>query len=327
MKAYKNLEILNGVKSVCIIGHIDPDADALSSMVTLKDFLENHFNIKHVDLFAESESLPEIFEEILENETLNSTIKKYNTAIMLDSPNVERLGIYKNVFISAKQKIVIDHHDTNSYCGDINIVEPCSSTCEIIYSILKFFKYPITTKNQGKIYSGIITDTNNFTVGKFNKRTFKIASELISNIDAGKIYNHFLATTTQRQMQLLSLAIQNLTSLKHGQILISHITANELNQFKASSEDCSIIINKLATIANCKMVCFTYPKANSYYVSMRAKEGFDVSTIAKENEGGGHVGAAAFLTNKKLFEVEEYIIKEFSKQLDNKHNQKKQIFK
>ena len=326
MKKYIELEKLKNIKSVCIIGHIDPDADALSSMITLKEFLKSTFNINKVDLYAETENLPEIFLPIIENNKINQSIKSHHTAIMIDTPNKERLGIYKTLFESAKLKIVIDHHDTNDLSGDINIVEPCSSTCEIIYSILKYFKYNPSTKTQGKLYAGIITDTNNFTVGKFGKRTFKIASELISNIDAEKIHKHFLATTTQRQMQLLSIAIQNLTSLNHGQILISHITDNELKNFKATSEDCSIIINKLATIANCKLVCFTYSKSGSYYVSMRATQGFDVSSIAKENGGGGHVGAAAFNSDKKLFEIEEYIIKNFTKQLENKQRKTEKIF-
>ncbi len=327
MKKYIELENLKSSKSVCIIGHTDPDADALSSMITLKDFLKSTFKINRVDLFAECNHVAEIFQPILENNKLNPESKKYHTAIMIDTPNKERLGIFKNLFESAKLKIVIDHHDTNDLSGDINIVEPCSSTCEIVYSILNHFKYKIPTKLQGKLYAGIITDTNNFTVGKFGKRTFKIASELISNIDAEKIYRHFLATTTQRQMQLLSIAIQNLTSLNHGQILISHITEKELKQFKANSEDCSIIINKLATISNCKLVCFTYPKPNSYYVSMRAKQGYNVSTIAKENGGGGHIGAAAFNSDKKLFEIEEYIIKNFTKQLENKTCKTEKLFK
>ena len=114
---------------------------------------------------------------------------------MMDCPNTDRLGIYKNLFLDAKLKIVIDHHATNNYDGDINIVELCSSTCEIVYNILNSFNFEISKANQGKLYAGLITDTNNFTVGKITNTTFKIASEFTDNINREEIYKAFLSFT------------------------------------------------------------------------------------------------------------------------------------
>lgn len=327
MKKYELLNKLNSSKSVCIISHISPDADALSTMIILKEFIKNFFKIEIVDLFAEDYNpSSDYYAEIVGNEMINPQRQNYDTAIMVDAPNYERLGIYKPLFTSASHKIVIDHHATNTYPGDINIVEMCSSTCEILYSILKEYKFKLSKANQGKLYAGIITDTNNFTVGNFNKRTFKIASEVSNNINVSEIYNHFLSNTTLRQMQLISIAIHNLTSFQHGQIIISHITNQDLDKYNARPDDCSVIINKLATISGNKLVCLIYPKENNLYVSMRAKGNLDISMIAKQNGGGGHRGAAAFLSNKPLLEIEKYIMKKFSTILENYIPEKKSLF-
>ena len=192
MSKYNKLKILKKSKSVCIIGHIDPDADALASMVVLKNFLHERFKIKIVDMFADCEIISKPCNELLKNFNINNQPNHYDTAIILDSPNIERIGIYKNLFESAESRIVIDHHITNKQFGNINLVENCSSTCEIIYSILKHFKYCISIEDQGKLYAGIITDSNNFTVGTFNKKTFKITSEFIDNINKDGIHKHFL---------------------------------------------------------------------------------------------------------------------------------------
>ena len=48
---------------------------------------------------------------------------------------------------------------------------------------------------------------------------------------------------------------------------------------------------------------------------MRAKKGYDVSTIAKINGGGGHVGAAAFLSHNDLTKIKDDILKQFTTQL------------
>ena len=128
-------------------------------------------------------------------------------------------GEYKCMFNEclvekAKNKIVIDHHATNSYSGDINIVEICSSTCEIIYNICETFNYTIPNANQGKLYAGIIADTNNFSVGEISERTFITASKLCSNINRAEIYSTFLASNSLKNMQMLALAIQNLSRVR-----------------------------------------------------------------------------------------------------------------
>ena len=315
MKTYRKLNNLTGIKSACIITHIQPDADAIASSVVLRDFLKTYFKINTVDIFAEYSSLSEGCFDILGKLTLNKTAKNYNVAIMLDSPNTERLGIYKQLFEKAKLKIVIDHHETNMYQGNINIVETISSTCEIIYKILSFYKYDISNKNKANLYAGIITDTNNFTVGKITSKTFEIASKFENYINREEIYNKFLANNSLKNMQLLSLAIQNTVTFNHGEIVISHITHEEAKKYKATFDDFYGIINKLATINTAKLICFIKPKNDYYYVGMRARKNTKVSEIAKKYGGGGHMGAAAFESNKPLKEIEQLILNDFRNEL------------
>lgn len=327
MKTYEKLLSINPIKPICLIAHVNPDADALSSMIVLKEFLINHLKCCEVDIFTECSQVPINCMEILENQVINPSQKSYQTSIVLDSPNSERLGIYKSLFDGAEQKIVIDHHATNQYFGDINIVEMCSSTCEIIYSILKFYNYDISTKNQGKLYAGIITDTNNFTVGNIGKNTYLVISEIIDNINPNNIYKHFLQNNSLKQMEMLSIAINNLKSYNNSQILISNISKEQSKQKNASFEDFAIVVNELSKISNSKLICFIYPKNDLYYVSMRAKPEFDVSKIAVKYNGGGHTGAAAFLTEiNNLSEIETTILKEFKSQLENSPKSKNSLF-
>lgn len=313
MKNYEDLKQILNYKSVCLIGHISPDIDAIASMLVFQDFLIEHFKIPTVDLYAESTNFSPNIKYLLGKKPINLSSKEYDVAIMMDSPNTTRLGKYSNLFDKAKFKIVIDHHITNLFEGDINIVEQQSSTCEIIYKITKFFKHNISVEDQSKIYAGVITDTNNFTVGNFNKKTFNVISEIIDNIDHEYIYNKFLQTNSLKTMNILSVAINNIKSYKNSKILISHITQGEAKSLKATSEDYVGIINKLATIENNLLTCFIYPQGNEFYVSMRAKKGYKISHIAKENGGGGHDGAAAFLSKESIENIESNILESFSK--------------
>ena len=191
---YFELDILKDTKSICIIGHIEPDPDALSSMVVLKHFLKNQYNVEYIDLCAQNEVLSDGMLAILGKDTLIQNPQdckpNYDTAIMMDSPNIDRLGVFKSLFENARHRVVIDHHATNLYQGNINIVEICSSTCEIVYSIIKEFGKTLSNEEKGKIYAGIITDTNNFSVGEIKERTFKICSEICENIKSFFILKH-----------------------------------------------------------------------------------------------------------------------------------------
>ena len=331
MKKYDCLNTLIGTKSVCIIGHVNADPDALSSMVVLKDILKSVFKISKIDLFSDSPVIGDNLLEILGSNKLYTNlseirVKKYEVCVVLDSPNLDRLGCFKFLYNNATKTINIDHHATNLAIAQTNIIENSSSCCEIVYNIAKHFKYSLSTEQKGKLYAGIITDTNNFTVGNFDDKTFKICSDITKNIDKKAIYNAFLSNNTLKTMQLLSLAINNIASFNHNQIIISHISHEEAKQQKATHEDLCKIINQLATINTAKLTCFIEPRDNHYYVSMRAKESFDVAKIAKVHGGGGHIGAAAFLSNLSLKETEQLILTEFREQLSSVKPKFKRIF-
>ena len=70
---------------------------------------------------------------------------------------------------------------------------------------------------------------------------------------------------------------------------------------------------------NVDLVCFIYPKTSKYYVSLRAKQGYDASTIAKNNGGGGHLGAAAFESDLPIEEIQQIILAEFIKEIQSKN--------
>lgn len=313
---YQDLEILRNANNVCLISHINPDADALASMVTMKDFLMRTMGVKSVQMFAEANSLPENYAPILAESKLNKEpCSIFDFAIMLDCPNIERLGAHKNLFLKAQTKIVIDHHSTNLFQGDINIVENVSSTCEIVYQILKEFNHTFSTKDKEDIYAGIITDTNNFSVGNIGKQTLSVASEIIEDIDSKAIYENHFSNNSFKNMKLLALAINNIKSFENGNILISHVSLDKMRENDANFDDFTGIINRLSTISGSKLVCLIYPKNNEYYVSMRSKPEYNISTIATAYGGGGHKCAAAFNSSKSIEEIETSILSEFLKLL------------
>ena len=210
-KIITNLDIIKTLENstaICIIGHIDPDADALASLTVLKNFLTTKFKIATVDIFGQTDEVQTNCKFMLNGHTLNPETKKhYDTAISVDSPNIDRLGIYSTLFNNAERTYVIDHHNTNTNFGNYNIVKVSASTSEIIYDLLSHFDYKFTKQDCENIYSGIITDTNNFTTPNTNKLTFNVAGKIINKINFLDIYNNFFSNFSINNAKLLSFAI------------------------------------------------------------------------------------------------------------------------
>lgn len=320
MNTYDDILQIKHSTRVALIGHINPDADALCSMVVFKNFLQTNFNIPVVDLYAEINNLSDTYLPILEENTLNTgNEENYDFAISLDCASTQLILKYLNIFQNAKHTMVIDHHNTNPKFGEYNIIEYCSSTCELIYKILTHFNYNFSVEDYGKIYAGIITDTNNLTVGNMSKNTFNIAGECYEYSNCENIYNHFFSNNNLKNQKTFACAIKNSTIYNNGRILISKISYDEDFELKAKIEDYMGIINRLSKTKDVELVCFIYPRNGNYYVSMRARKGYDVSTIAKSHGGGGHTGAAAFESSLPLEDISNIIVEEFNNEIKIKN--------
>ena len=325
MDSFKKFKKICKAKSVCLIVHIDPDADALSSMVILQDFLINKFKIPYVDLFAEGDVSDNCL-EILDGRQINPAPKqKYDAAVILDCPNLDRTGIYGQLYLDSDIKINIDHHATNNFSGCIRYFDVVSSTCEIVYQLLTYYKYKFSSAELGKIYAALLTDTDGFSVGAVNSTTFKIASACADVVKTEEIYKNFLKHNSLLNQRLYATVVNNIKEYKEG-FVVTYISPEQLVSLKANAYDCFGISNQLNSIHESKLTCFISPKGKQWYVSLRAKKGYDVSIIAKAFGGGGHQGAAAYLSNKTLNQIIKEVAKEFKQQIKSITIAKEKLF-
>lgn len=316
MDSFKKLKKIKNANLVCLIAHMDPDADALSSMVIMQDFLIEKFKISCVDIFAEG-NIPDNCLEIIEDKIIDPQPKQnYDAAIIMDCPNLDRVGRYASLYQNAAIKINIDHHATNIFKDCISYFDVVSSSCEIVYDLLSYYGYKFSSAQLGKIYAALLTDTDGFSVGAINSNTYKIASACADVVKVEDVYTNFLKHNTLLNQQLYAKAISNTKEYKEG-FLITYIKKEQLDELKAKEEDEFGIANQLNSIYTSKLICFISPKGNNWYVSFRAKKGYDVSLIAKKFGGGGHQGAAAFVSSKSLDVIVKDVEKAFKQQLKN----------
>jgi len=159
--------------------------DAIGSICAVGNFLKNQNKKIYPYL---SEIVPKNLQSLhgaLDIRVDKPNLQLFDLFLILDAGDLKQTDLEQELSMvikgAADQIIInIDHHKTNEYFGNINIVDKnASSTCEIIYGMLKDVNYIITDKIAQCLLTGIISDTGNFTNAATNQKSFNIAAGLI----------------------------------------------------------------------------------------------------------------------------------------------------
>ena len=127
------IDELKDAKTIAVGGHIRPDGDCVGSVMGLYLYLKKEMPEAEIDIYLNKPRT--IFNCIAHIEDIKSDFnvnKVYDAFLVLDCSE-ERLGDAALIYRNARKKINIDHHISNTGCGDVSVVEPeRSSTAELL---------------------------------------------------------------------------------------------------------------------------------------------------------------------------------------------------
>ena len=320
-------QILSQNKTVAIIGHINPDGDCFGSMSAIHDYVATKFDCQ-IHCFAECDTIAEEFKQFTKDIVFNPIkLSHYDTCICVDTACLSRLGRYMDIFHNSLHTICIDHHSTNDGFAQINIVNAISSNCENVYNLLKCANFDLTTSTAGKLFAGIVTDTNNLSVDTVTKDTYSTVIDLMSKgINTHKIINFFMGSNSMPQYKLLCLAMNSAKFFNNNTIMVMRITPEQMHEANAVQEDLNPIVGQAFCQRDAMCALLITPRNHKTHVSFRAKTGIDVSSLAQRFGGGGHKAAAAFTTAEVTEEDLQYIIENLSQQINSLPKQDENIF-
>ena len=330
----KYIRQITEAHSIAIIGHINPDADAICSAITLKRLIKQNLETEEhkytIDLFFDVGEIDEKYNPIINNQRYNEqNVLRYDLAIALDCSARDRLGIYEKLFKRSKDTLNIDHHETNNKFANNNIISSkCSSTCELLYLLLiRAQEWVYTPDIYTLIYAGIITDTNNLSQS-IGINTLAVISEImqksmLDGVALEKIRDYFFKSNTPEQLSLLSRALESLNFYMNGEIATMKINKQDFVETETTKYDTLGIVDYAIKLQGVKIgILFIKQENNTYYVSLRSKGNINVGEIAKQMGGGGHKNIAAFSTpeNFSLTEIKNQLFDLCKTQLSNQEN-------
>lgn len=297
-------EVIKEKDYITIVCHMNPDGDALGSMLGLGLALEQ-LNKKVVYMCpdpvpAQYKFLPGSERvSILDPNNINSQL-----LIFVDCSDEDRVGQKFLKHLPATVEVInLDHHVSNTFFGKYNYVDiEAAATGEIILELLKLLDVDLTHETASNLYVAISTDTGSFKFPNTTSKTHSLAAELLdTGINLSEITGALYEEVPMESFEVLKLGLANLKIHPEGKLAYIALTRQEIMSVGASDEHVEGLVGYAKAIAGIEIgVLFKEVADDGVKVSFRSKGKVDVAKLAGRFGGGGHKRASGCRLNENL---------------------------
>lgn len=278
---------INNSKTVAIFFHINPDGDAVGSSLALKFALEQLG--KTVTVFSNDKISDDL--NFLDYTSIKTqkTNEKFDLGIVLDCPDIKRIGAMIDVYKNCKTSLNIDHHLNNLKFADLTYIDPkASSTCEILFSLFENLNIKFTKEISLSLYTGLATDSGCFMFN-VTERLHKIADFLVKNIDNVEQINYKLFREKKKEeLYLYADAISKLEFYYDNRLALTTITLKDLERLNTTEDSTPGLIFLLSGLKDIDVLCVMCEEENGKYKIAFRSNTTDVCALASLFGGGGH---------------------------------------
>lgn len=321
-KVRKFESLLDESERIVLTCHMRPDGDAIGSSLGLYHLLKGMGKDAMVvlpDRIPESLSFLPGTQEMavftLHEEYSRRLLAEADLLIMLDFNTMTRQGRLGPVAAaSPARKVLIDHHRFPDLGCELEFSYPeMSSTCELAFRLIaaaglyENLDLPAATC----LLTGLITDTQNFTVNVNSPEVYEIMMHLLEKgADKEQIIYEAVKSTSYNALRLNSFAISERLEIlpAHRSALIC-LDKKDLKEFGYNKGDTEGLVNEPLRIRGIVSSIFLREDDDCIKVSMRSRLGYPVGKICREVfDGGGHDMAAGAEFEGSLEDCRQLII-------------------
>ncbi len=304
-------------RHIVIITHMAPDGDAMGSALGLYNWLKGEWLLANGERTLNvivPNAFPKFYqwmpgaEEITVYETdanrCNELITNADLFICTDFNDPKRIGpIGEKLVAATAPKILIDHHLNPTDFADIvfSFPEACSAS-EIVYRFISHQPSAISLQTATCIYTGLMTDTGNFSFNSTNCDLYEIIAELIrAGIKKDEIYNAVYNQYSTDRVRLTGYALyRKMRIYPEYHLSLITLSADELDQYHYQPGDTEGLVNMPLQISDVYYSVYMReerPKPGTpkprIRISFRSQGDRPVNIWASEVfHGGGHMNAS-----------------------------------
>lgn len=291
---------LSAATTVVLACHVNPDPDALGSMLGLGGHLRAMGKDVACSWSGYDGSLPRWASVLAATELLvppDSVPAAPEAFVALDTASVDRLGMLTPLVDGAHESIVLDHHRTNPGFGTIPVIDPAaSSTCEVAFRLIGRLGGELSAGSAACLYAGLLTDTGRFQYEATTPETLRVAAELLSRgFDHARIGRVLFEDHPAGYLAILAVALARLVLEADAGLVWTYLTRADVRAAGVAFSDADDLIDVVRTAREADVACVLKQQDDGRFkVSLRSKGATDVGAISATFGGGGHRLAAGY---------------------------------
>ncbi len=295
-------EAIEEGRNFLITSHVNPEADAIGSMVALARFLQGlSQSVRMVSPSAIPEScrfLDPAGEIVLfDPSRADALLRAADVVFIVDLSCWSQLGSFADPLKeSSARRICIDHHqDPDEDIASVLIRDPSAAAAGVlIYELIRDLDGDMTPAIAEALYAAIITDTGSFRFANTDARALRIGADLVERgVRPELVYQKVFENRKWASAKLLAPVFTTLGKSVNGKLAWISATRKMLTETGANQGDMDGFIDQIRAIRGVE-VCVFFKEADEgvVRVSLRSNGSVDVQRFAQSLGGGGHTRAA-----------------------------------
>lgn len=290
--------------SVLLVCHVNPDGDAIGSMLGVGLGLRALGFENLQASFPGPPELPEPFAALPGRDLLVPAPQAAATPDLMmsfDAASASRLGELADRLSTASTTIVLDHHASYTGFGKIQLVDPqAAATAVVAEELLRRLEVELDREIAECLYIALVTDTGSFKFDMTTPAVHELAARLLATGIAPAEISHRVFDSRPFGAVRLYGDVLSRTQLEPevggGRGLVwTFATLEDLARHGQRPYVLEPLIDSVRITAEADVSCVVKQVAiGEWAVSMRSKGGSDVSAVAVALGGGGHRLAAGF---------------------------------
>ncbi len=308
-------QVLTEATDVALACHVNPDADALGSMLGLAAFLRSR-GVRTTCSYPNEPLEPPRWASMLPGSEDLVPAREFpkDPAVMVtcDCAAFDRLAQLGRSANRARELIWIDHHRSNEGLGTIPLIDgDASSTCEMVFRLIEAMGGGMSGDTALCLYAGLVTDTGKFQYEATSPETLRIAARLREHdFDHARLVQALYEDNPAPYLRLVGVALGRLEHIVEADLVWTYVTQADLQVAGVRSGETEDLIDVIRTARDVDVAAIVkQQKDGRFKVSVRSRGGHDLATIAAAFGGGGHRLAAGYTSTHGPAETVDLLTK------------------
>jgi bifunctional oligoribonuclease and PAP phosphatase NrnA len=304
----KAAEVIRRSRQVALACHVNPDGDALGSMLALHHVLRAN-GYDSIASFSEPFVVAPHYRELPGLERLTPPDRfPREPAVMVtfDSGSLSRLGDLEASAKAADELVVIDHHVSNQRYGTINVIDPdAAASGVLVRRLIERLELPLNRDAAVCLYAAVVCDTGRFQYESTTSEVFALAGELTCfDVPIARLSRTLFEEHRFAYLQLLADVLARSVLVPEKKFVWTYVSQDDLARHGVTFEEVEGLIDVVRRTREAEVACVLKEAPDhTWRVSLRSLGDVDVRHIAEHEGGGGHRFAAGFTSDDPVHKV------------------------